>query len=32
MQEVTTRMREKGINNVVWICREEWRTKIRLYA
>ena len=26
VKEVTTRMREKGINNVEWIDREEWRT------
>ena len=23
-------MREKGINNMEWIDREEWRTKIKL--
>ena len=25
MQELTTGMREKGINNMAWIDREEWR-------
>jgi hypothetical protein len=30
MQEVTTRMREKGINDLEWIDREEWRKKIKL--
>ena len=30
MQEVTTGMREKGINNVEWIDREEWKRKIKL--
>ena len=29
MQEV---MREKGINNIGWIDREEWRRKIKLQA
>jgi hypothetical protein len=28
MQEVTTGTREKGIKNVAWIDREEWRRKI----
>ena len=30
MEEVTTGMREKGINNMEWIDREEWRRKIKL--
>ena len=30
IQEVTTGMREKGINNMEWIGREEWRRKIKL--
>ena len=30
MQEVTTGMREKGINNMELIDREEWRRKIKL--
>jgi hypothetical protein len=30
MQEVTTGMREEGINNMEWIDREEWRRKIKL--
>ena len=30
MQEVTTRMREKGINNMEWIDREEWGRKLKL--
>jgi hypothetical protein len=30
MQEVTTGMREKGINNMEWVDREEWRIKIKL--
>ena len=25
LQEVTTGMREKGINNMEWINRQEWR-------
>ena len=25
MQEVTTEMREKGINSMEWIEREEWK-------
>ena len=29
MQEVTTGMREKGIN-MKWVDRDEWRRKIRL--
>ena len=29
MQEVTTGMREKGIINMEWIDREEWRRKIK---
>ena len=27
MQKVTTRMREKGINNLEWVDREKWREK-----
>ena len=30
MQEVTTGVREKGINNMEWVDREEWRRKIKL--
>jgi hypothetical protein len=30
MQEVTTGMREKEINNMKWVGREEWRGKIKL--
>ena len=30
IQEVTTRMREKGINNMGQIDREEWGRKIKL--
>ena len=30
MQEVTTGIKEKGINNMEWIDREEWRRKIKL--
>jgi hypothetical protein len=30
IQEVTTGMREKGINNMEWIDREGWRKKIML--
>jgi hypothetical protein len=30
MQEVTTGMGEKGINNMKWIDKEEWRRKIKL--
>ena len=30
MQGVTTGMREKGINNMEWVDREEWRRKIKL--
>ena len=30
MQEVTTGIREKGINNMEWIDREEWRRKVKL--
>jgi hypothetical protein len=30
IQEVTTGMREKGINNMEWIDREDWRRKIKL--
>ena len=29
MREVTTGMREKGMNNMEWIDREEWRRKIK---
>ena len=32
MQEITTEMRENGINNKKWIDREEWSRKIKLYA
>jgi hypothetical protein len=27
---VTSGMREKGINNMKWIDREEWRKKLKL--
>ena len=30
MQELTTEMREKGINSMEWIDREEWIIKIKL--
>ena len=30
MQEVTTGMRKKGINNMEWIYREEMSRKIQL--
>jgi len=30
LQEVTTGMREKGINKMEWIDREEWRKKLKL--
>ena len=30
MQEVTSGMREKGINNMKWVDREEWRRKTKL--
>jgi hypothetical protein len=30
MQEVTTQMKEKEINSMKWIDREEWRRKIKL--
>jgi hypothetical protein len=30
MQEVTTGMREKGINKLEWIDTEEWRRKTKL--
>ena len=30
LQDETTGMREKGINNMGWIDREEWRKKINL--
>ena len=29
-KEVTTEMREKGINNMEWVNKEEWRRKIKL--
>ena len=29
MQEVTTGMRERGINNLEWVNREGWRRKIK---
>ena len=32
MLEVTTGMREKGINNMEWIDRKEWKIKIKLQA
>ena len=32
MQKVTTGRREKGINNMELIDREEWRRKIKLWA
>ena len=32
MKEVTTGMREKGINNMEWVDREERRWKIKLQA
>ena len=30
MHEVTTVIREKGINNMEWIDREEWKIGIKL--
>ena len=30
IQEVITGIREKGINNMKWFDREEWRRKIKL--
>jgi len=30
MQQLTTGIREKGINDMDWIDREEWRRKIKL--
>ena len=30
MYEVTNRMREKEINNIKWMNKEEWRRKIKL--
>ena len=30
MQDLITGMREKGIDNMEWIDREEWRSKIKL--
>jgi hypothetical protein len=30
IQEVTTGMRKKGINNMEWTDMEEWRRKIKL--
>ena len=30
--EVTTEMTEKGIKNLEWIDREEWRSKIKLWG
>ena len=30
MQIVSTEMREKGINNIEWANREEWRRKNRI--
>ena len=32
MLEATTGIREKGINNMEWINKEEWRRKIELWA
>ena len=32
MQEITTGMREKGIDNMEWVDREKWRRKIKVYA
>jgi hypothetical protein len=32
IHEVTTGIREKGINNMEWIDREEWKKKIKLSA
>ena len=32
MQEVTTGMKEKRINNMEWVDREEWKRKIKLQA
>ena len=30
MQEVTTGIGEKGITNMEWVDREEWRSKLQL--
>ena len=30
MQEVTTEMREKGINSMEWVNREEWKENTTL--
>ena len=30
MEQVTIKLIEKGINNLGWIDREEWRRKIKL--
>jgi hypothetical protein len=30
--EVTTGMREKGINNMEWIDRRKWRRKIKIWT
>ena len=30
MQEVTTGMKDNGINNVKWVDREEWKRKRKL--
>ena len=30
MQEISTGMIEKGIKNMKWVDREEWRRKIKL--
>ena len=30
MQDVTIGMSEKGINNMEWMDREEWRNEIKL--
>jgi hypothetical protein len=32
IQEVTTGIREKGINNMEWIDRQEWRREMKLDA
>ena len=31
MQEITTEMREKGINNMEWNDRVEWRRNIKFW-
>ena len=32
MQEVTSKMGERGIDNMEWIGRDEWRRKIKFWA